>query len=64
MLQYPDSVDMRYAMASTYEEQGASGAALRELKAILKSRPDDPAALNASAIRSRITTESSGRRAS
>jgi tetratricopeptide (TPR) repeat protein len=47
MLQYPDSVDIRYAMASTYEDQGRTDAALRELKEILKSRPDDPAALNA-----------------
>lgn len=45
--QYPDSVDIRYAIASTYEEQGHVAEALRELKGILKSRPDDPAALNA-----------------
>jgi tetratricopeptide (TPR) repeat protein len=47
ILQYPDSVDIRYAIASTYEDQGRTGEALRELKEILKSRPDDPAALNA-----------------
>ena len=47
ILQYPDSVDIRYAIASTYEEQGRIAAALRELKEVLKSRPDDPAALNA-----------------
>jgi tetratricopeptide (TPR) repeat protein len=46
-LQYPDSVELRYAMASTYEEQGNISAALRELKAVVKLRPDDPAALNA-----------------
>jgi len=46
-LQYPDSVDIRYAIATTYEEQGQLSAALHELKEILKSRPDDPAALNA-----------------
>jgi Tfp pilus assembly protein PilF len=34
-------------MATTYEEQGHLSAALRELKEILKARPDDPAALNA-----------------
>ena len=45
--QYPDSVDIRYAIASTYEEAGHVGAALRELKEVLKPRPDDPAALNA-----------------
>ena len=47
VLQYPDSVEIRYAIASTYEEQGRIGAALRELKEVLKSRPDDPAAMNA-----------------
>jgi len=47
VLEYPDSVEIRYAIASTYEEQGRIGAALRELKEVLKSRPDDPAALNA-----------------
>ena len=45
--EYPDSVEMRYAIASTYEEQGRIGPALRELKIVLDSRPDDPAALNA-----------------
>ncbi|MGD0504165.1 MAG: tetratricopeptide repeat protein [Steroidobacteraceae bacterium] len=47
MLQYPDSVDIRYAVASTYEDQGQIKLALRELKDLLKSRPDDPAAMNA-----------------
>jgi tetratricopeptide (TPR) repeat protein len=45
--EYPDSVDLRYAMASTYEEQGQIPAALRELTRLVKLRPDDPAALNA-----------------
>ena len=45
--QYPDSVDIRYAIATTEEEAGHVGAALRELKQVLKLRPDDPAALNA-----------------
>ena len=44
---YPDSVDLRYAMASTFEDSGQIPAALRELTQLLKSRPDDPAALNA-----------------
>ena len=45
--QYPDSVDLRYAMATTDEEAGRVGAALQELNQVLKQRPDDPAALNA-----------------
>jgi len=45
--QYPDSVDLRYAVATTDEEAGHVGAALKELKEVLKLRPDDPAALNA-----------------
>jgi predicted Zn-dependent protease len=47
VMQYPDSVELRYAAASVYEEQGRTGAALRELRMILKARPNDPAALNA-----------------
>ena len=47
VLQYPDSVEIRYAIASTYEDQGRINAALHELKEVLKSRPDDPAAMNA-----------------
>jgi tetratricopeptide (TPR) repeat protein len=47
LLQYPDSVELRYAAASVYEEQGRTSAALRELTQVLKTRPDDPAALNA-----------------
>jgi Flp pilus assembly protein TadD len=45
--EYPDNVDLRYAMASTYEEQGQIPAALRELTRLVKLRPDDPSALNA-----------------
>ena len=45
--QYPDSVDLRYAIASTEEEAGRVNAALKELKDVVKLRPDDPAALNA-----------------
>jgi tetratricopeptide (TPR) repeat protein len=47
VMEYPDSVDLRYAMASTYEEQGRVAAALRELTGLVNARPDDPAALNA-----------------
>lgn len=47
MREYPDSVDIRYAVASTYEDQGQVKLALRELKDVLKLRPDDPAAMNA-----------------
>jgi tetratricopeptide (TPR) repeat protein len=46
-LQYPDSVELRYAMASLLEEQGKVPLALRELKAVMELRPNDPAALNA-----------------
>jgi tetratricopeptide (TPR) repeat protein len=45
--EYPDSVDLRYAMASTFEEQGRVSAALHELTGLVNARPDDPAALNA-----------------
>jgi tetratricopeptide (TPR) repeat protein len=44
---YPDIVDLRYAVASMYEDQGEVGSALRELNRIVKLRPTDPAALNA-----------------
>jgi tetratricopeptide (TPR) repeat protein len=47
VLQYPDNVDMHYALAATYEQAGRIADALRELSALLKDRPDDPAALNA-----------------
>jgi tetratricopeptide (TPR) repeat protein len=45
--EYPDSVDLRYATASIYEEQGRIPAAVRELTDLVNARPDDPAALNA-----------------
>ena len=46
-LEYPDSVELHYATASVYEEQGRISAALRELSLVVKARPNDPAALNA-----------------
>ncbi len=64
VLEYPDSVEIRYAIASTYEEQGHIGAALHELKEVLKSRPDDPAALNAYGYTLADHNRSSGTRAS
>jgi len=45
--QYPDSVELKYAAASLDEERGHVAAALHELKAVARGRPDDPAALNA-----------------
>lgn len=47
VMEYPDSVELRYAAASVYEDMGRISFALRELKALVKARPDDPAALNA-----------------
>ena len=47
VMEYPDSVDLRYARASTYEEQGRIAGALRELTDLVNIRPEDPAALNA-----------------
>jgi tetratricopeptide (TPR) repeat protein len=44
---YPDNVELRYAVASIYEEQGQVPEALRELSNLVKVRPNDPAALNA-----------------
>jgi tetratricopeptide (TPR) repeat protein len=44
---YPDSVELRYATASVYEEQGQVSAALLELTLVVKARPNDPAAMNA-----------------
>jgi tetratricopeptide (TPR) repeat protein len=46
-MEYPDSVELHYATASVYEEQGQVSAALRELALVVKARPNDPAALNA-----------------
>ena len=45
--EYPDNVDLRYATATIYEEQGQIPAALHELTHLLETRPDDPAAMNA-----------------
>ena len=45
--EYPDNVDLKYAQASIFENQGKIDEALRSLSAIVKVRPDDPAALNA-----------------
>jgi tetratricopeptide (TPR) repeat protein len=47
VVEYPDSVDLHYALASTYEDQGRISDALHELTELAKARPDDPAALNA-----------------
>jgi tetratricopeptide (TPR) repeat protein len=47
VMEYPDSVDLRYAVASIYEEAGRIPDALHELTALANARPDDPAALNA-----------------
>jgi tetratricopeptide (TPR) repeat protein len=47
ILEYPDSVDLRYAEASIFEEQGRTSDALRELTKLVNVRPGDPAALNA-----------------
>ena len=45
--EYPDSVELRYAMASTYEDMGRVRSAVHELSDLVNLRPDDPAALNA-----------------
>ena len=50
LLQYPDSVELRYAAATLHEQQGNLRLALRELAAVVKARPRDPAALNAYAF--------------
>ena len=47
VVEYPDNVDLRYAQASMYEEQGRITDALRELTTLANARPEDPAALNA-----------------
>ncbi|MGA2778977.1 MAG: tetratricopeptide repeat protein [Steroidobacteraceae bacterium] len=46
-MDYPDSVELRYALATQFEQQGQLTAALKELQALLDARPDDPAAQNA-----------------
>jgi tetratricopeptide (TPR) repeat protein len=47
LVQYPDNVDLHYALATAYERAGEVDAALGELQALLKMRPDDPGAMNA-----------------
>jgi predicted Zn-dependent protease len=47
LVEYPDSVELRYARASRYDDMGNGAAALRELNAIARQRPQDPAAMNA-----------------
>jgi tetratricopeptide (TPR) repeat protein len=47
MRQYPDSVQLQYAAASLQEERGNVAVALRDLHAVARRRPADPAALNA-----------------
>ncbi|GAC1498019.1 MAG: proteolytic complex protein LbcA [Steroidobacteraceae bacterium] len=44
---YPDSVELRFAAASIYEDQGRIPDAVRELTDLVSARPEDPAALNA-----------------
>ena len=46
-LEYPDSMELRYAMATLSESQGKVANALKVLKQVASQRPDDPAALNA-----------------
>jgi tetratricopeptide (TPR) repeat protein len=46
-LDYPDNLDLRYAKAAVFEDQGRIREALRELTDIKNRRPEDPAALNA-----------------
>ncbi len=40
-------MELRYARASVFEDEGKIDQALRELALVLKSRPEDPAAMNA-----------------
>jgi tetratricopeptide (TPR) repeat protein len=46
-LEYPDSMELRYALASMSESQGKVATALHVLKEVTELRPADPAALNA-----------------
>ena len=46
-VEYPDSVELRYATASVYEEQGQRSRGLARIDLVVKARPNDPAALNA-----------------
>ena len=47
LVEYPDSVELRYARASVFEDEGRINEALKELELVLKVRPEDPAAMNA-----------------
>jgi tetratricopeptide (TPR) repeat protein len=47
LVEYPDSVELRYARASVFEDEGKINEALKELELVLKVRPEDPAAMNA-----------------
>jgi tetratricopeptide (TPR) repeat protein len=60
-IEYPDSVELRYAAASVYEEEGQVSAALRELSLVVRARPNDPAALNALGFTLADHTKSLGR---
>jgi tetratricopeptide (TPR) repeat protein len=44
---YPDRAELRYARATVLEQSGAVDAALHELRAIARQRPQDPTAQNA-----------------
>jgi len=46
-VQYPDSFDLRMARVFAYERAGKPEAAIRELRKLLKDRPDDSVVQNA-----------------
>jgi tetratricopeptide (TPR) repeat protein len=47
LVQYPDSFDLRMARVFAYERAGKLEAAIRELRKLLKDRPDDAVVQNA-----------------
>lgn len=47
LAQYPDSFDLRMARVFAYERSGKAEAAIRELRKLLKDRPDDAVVQNA-----------------
>jgi tetratricopeptide (TPR) repeat protein len=47
LVQYPDSFDLRMARVFAYERAGKAEAAIRELRKLLKDRPDDAVVQNA-----------------
>jgi tetratricopeptide (TPR) repeat protein len=47
LMQYPDSFDLRMARVFAYERAGKPEAAIRELRKLLKDRPDDAVVQNA-----------------